>query len=52
MKGRQDRAAPISARFIEPMMCLAVNDLPAGPDWEYEVTLDGYRASRSAGGFI
>jgi DNA ligase D-like protein (predicted ligase) len=30
--------------FIEPMACLAVADLPAGSDWEYELTLDGYRA--------
>jgi bifunctional non-homologous end joining protein LigD len=25
-------------------MCLAVADLPAGPQWEYELKLDGYRA--------
>jgi DNA ligase D-like protein (predicted ligase) len=32
------------ARFVEPMQCLAVAKLPEGPDWEYEVKLDGYRA--------
>jgi bifunctional non-homologous end joining protein LigD len=26
------------------MACLAVADVPAGPEWEYEVKLDGYRA--------
>ena len=39
------------ARFVEPMQCLAVATLPEGPDWEYEIKLDGYRALgiRSAG---
>jgi len=44
MTGRKGRAEHISARFIEPMMCLAVADLPAGPQWEYELKFDGYRA--------
>jgi DNA ligase D-like protein (predicted ligase) len=26
------------------MQCLAVVNLPEGPDWEYEIKLDGYRA--------
>jgi DNA ligase D-like protein (predicted ligase) len=26
------------------MLCLAVSDLPSGPQWEYELKLDGYRA--------
>ena len=34
---------PTSARFIEPMLCLAVNKLPEGPAWQYELKLDGYR---------
>ena len=34
---------PISACFIEPMLCLAVNKLPEGPAWQYELKLDGYR---------
>ncbi len=32
------------ARFFEPMLCLAVEKLPEGPAWQYEVKLDGYRA--------
>jgi DNA ligase D-like protein (predicted ligase) len=32
------------ARFVEPMQCLAVVKLPEGPDWEYEIKFDGYRA--------
>ena len=31
------------AGFIEPMECLAVTKLPEGPDWTYEIKLDGYR---------
>jgi ATP-dependent DNA ligase len=29
--------------FIEPMQCLAVNKLPEGDAWQYELKLDGYR---------
>jgi ATP-dependent DNA ligase len=32
------------ACFIEPMLCLAVEKVPAGPSWQYEIKLDGYRA--------
>jgi ATP-dependent DNA ligase len=32
------------AGFVEPMECLAVTKLPDGPDWVYEIKLDGYRA--------
>jgi ATP-dependent DNA ligase len=32
------------AEFIEPMECALVSKLPEGPDWTYEVKLDGYRA--------
>src|SRR5438270_13044540 len=32
------------ADFIEPMECALVPTLPDGPDWTYEVKLDGYRA--------
>jgi ATP-dependent DNA ligase len=40
-----------AARFIETMDCLAVSKLPEGPDWTYEIKLDGYRleAVRTAG---
>jgi ATP-dependent DNA ligase len=33
-----------SAEFIEPMQYLPVAKLPEGPDWEYEIKFDGYRA--------
>jgi hypothetical protein len=32
------------AHFIEPMPCLAVQKLPEGEAWQYELKLDGYRA--------
>lgn len=32
------------ARFVEPMLCTPVKELPEGPAWEYELKLDGYRA--------
>jgi DNA ligase D-like protein (predicted ligase) len=32
------------AEFIEAMECALVSNLPEGPDWTYEVKLDGYRA--------
>jgi len=38
--------API---FIEPMELLAVTRLPEGPEWSYEVKLDGYRAQAIQG---
>ena len=41
---RKGRAAPAAGHFIEPMACLAVAGLPAGPAWEYELKFDGYRA--------
>ena len=33
-----------AAGFVEPMHCLAVAKLPEGPDWEYGIKFDGYRA--------
>jgi bifunctional non-homologous end joining protein LigD len=42
MKGRT--GLNIAAGFIEPMLCLAVDKLPEGPAWQYDVKLDGYRA--------
>ena len=30
--------------FQEPMECLLVSSLPEGPEWTYEIKLDGYRA--------
>jgi ATP-dependent DNA ligase len=32
------------AHFVEPMPCLAVEKLPEGEAWQYELKLDGYRA--------
>jgi DNA ligase D-like protein (predicted ligase) len=34
-----------TARFIEPMRCQLVASLPEGPDWQYEIKWDGYRAT-------
>jgi ATP-dependent DNA ligase len=30
-------------RFVEPMYALAVQKLPQGKEWLYEVKFDGYR---------
>jgi len=32
------------AAFVEPMDCLPVPKLPEGPEWVWEIKLDGYRA--------
>lgn len=32
-----------AAGFIEAMECLPVTKLPEGPDWTYDIKLDGYR---------
>jgi DNA ligase D-like protein (predicted ligase) len=32
------------AEFVEPMECLPVTTLPDGPEWSFEIKLDGYRA--------
>jgi bifunctional non-homologous end joining protein LigD len=29
--------------FIDPMECLAADQVPRGPGWLYEIKLDGYR---------
>jgi DNA ligase D-like protein (predicted ligase) len=34
---------PTKAAFIEPMECLPATKLPEGPEWTYEIKLDGYR---------
>ena len=44
MKEQSGNVQQISACFIEPMLCLAVERLPEGTAWQYEVKLDGYRA--------
>ena len=40
-----------TAGFIESMECLPVPNVPEGPEWTYEIKLDGYRleAVRGAG---
>ena len=42
--GRKGRAEQAIGHFIEPMACLAVAEVPAGSEWEYELKFDGYRA--------
>jgi DNA ligase D-like protein (predicted ligase) len=32
------------ARFVQPMLLLSTERLPEGPEWLYEIKLDGYRA--------
>jgi ATP-dependent DNA ligase len=44
MRERSGKSERIGAYFIEPMLCLAVEKLPEGLVWQYEVKLDGYRA--------
>jgi DNA ligase D-like protein (predicted ligase) len=43
-QGVRSPEKPETPRFIEPMAALSVNTLPEGPEWSYEVKLDGYRA--------
>ena len=43
-KKKLDSLPPREAVFIEPMECAFVPDVPDGPQWIYEVKLDGYRA--------
>ena len=32
------------ASFVDPMLLLSTDHLPAGDQWSYEIKLDGYRA--------
>lgn len=34
----------LNARFIEPMLLLRTENLPAGNSWVYELKFDGFRA--------
>jgi len=36
-------------RFIEPMYAKAVQKLPEGKEWIYEIKFDGYRALAGKG---
>ena len=38
------RTASAKAHFVEPMQCRPADHLPEGPEWEYELKLNGYRA--------
>jgi hypothetical protein len=38
------RKLPVKAAFIESMECLPVTKLPEGPEWTYEIKLDGLGA--------
>jgi DNA ligase D-like protein (predicted ligase) len=40
---RPEVGPTMNAHFVEPMLCLAVKELPEGRGWEYELKLDGYR---------
>src|SRR5258708_8654088 len=44
LAGGKGRAEQAIGRFIEQMACLAVAEVPAGIEWEYELKFDGYRA--------
>lgn len=37
------KQATTSIGFIESMECLAVTSIPEGPEWTYEIKLDGFR---------
>ena len=53
MKAKEFSALPSAkVRFVEPMNALAVQTLPQGQEWLYEVKFDGYRclAGRDANG--
>jgi DNA ligase D-like protein (predicted ligase) len=41
MAAKQDKTK--TAAFIESMECLPVPKLPEGPEWTYEIKLDGFR---------
>ena len=42
--GKLDFLPRCEVGFIELMECLAVANPPDGPNWIYEIKLDGYRA--------
>jgi DNA ligase D-like protein (predicted ligase) len=43
MASQLPKPARVPAAFIETMDCLGVKSLPEGPEWSYEIKLDGYR---------
>jgi hypothetical protein len=38
-----NHAPRVSPVFVEPMLSLAVPNLPEGPEWTYELKFDGFR---------
>ena len=50
----KNKPAAAKASFIETMECLPVAEIPRGPEWSYEIKLDGYRleAVKNAGDVI
>jgi ATP-dependent DNA ligase len=42
--GAQPKKWKTKADFLEPMLSLAVVQLPEGSAWSYELKFDGYRA--------
>jgi len=40
---RDDTTSATAVQFIEPMYALAVQSVPEGKEWLYEVKFDGYR---------
>ena len=40
---KDKKSLPVAAGFIESMECLPVAKIPDGPEWTYEIKLDGYR---------
>ena len=43
-QGARSPDRPQAPAFVTPMAALAVDVLPEGPEWTYELKLDGYRA--------
>src|SRR6516165_3186591 len=42
-ESQSGNARGLRQRFVEPMKCLAVDAVPTGEDWLYELKFDGYR---------
>ena len=42
-------SAKTTGRFIPPMLLLRRERLPEGPEWLYELKLDGYRDRQGVG---
>ena len=41
---KEVNASPVKIQFVQPMLALAFQKIPEGPDWVYEVKFDGYRS--------